>query len=166
MREDTLRDILLDVIDTMINSIIDVSGMMKKAKNKEIKDQIGKLENQLYKLEQTITKYNTRITGLYSDYKDEVITLAEYKDMKEYFSVKKVEHENQRDSIKRNIKAFETGEIDYSEGIKNCFSFKGIKDINRHVLATFVDEIYIDSEKNITINFKFKDELKQYVNSN
>jgi len=166
MREDTLRDILLDVIDTMINSIIDVSGMMEKSKKKKINDQIGKLENQLYKLEQTITKYNTRITGLYSDYKDDIITLAEYKDMKEYFTVEKEEYENQHDNIKRNISVLETGEADYSEGIKNCLSFKGIKDINRHVLATLVDEIYIDSEKNITINFKFKDELKQYITLN
>ena len=166
VREDTLRDILLDVIDTMINGIIDVSEMLEKAKMKEINNHVGKLKNQLYKLKQTIAKYSTRITGLYSDYKDDVISLTEYKDMKEYFSEKKTEYECQYDSIKKKIVALESGEIDYSECIKNCLNFKGIKDINRHVLVTLVDDIFIDNEKNVTINFKFKDELKQYINSN
>ncbi len=40
--------------------------------------------------------------------------------------------------------------------------FKDITDINRKVLSKLVDEIYVDGDKNISVNFKFRDEIGQY----
>ena len=40
--------------------------------------------------------------------------------------------------------------------------FKDITDINRSVLSQLVDEIYVDGDKNISVNFKFRDEIRQY----
>jgi hypothetical protein len=35
-------------------------------------------------------------------------------------------------------------------------------DIDRKVLSQLVDAIYVDGEKNISVNFKFRDEIRQY----
>ena len=94
--EDVLKDILLDVIDTMVSNVMDVSETIQKAQRNKLKKQIGILETQLYTTTQSIQKLSKRITGLYSDYKDEIISLAEYKNMKEKFTGDKDRLESQQ----------------------------------------------------------------------
>ena len=48
------------------------------------------------------------------------------------------------------------------EAVRQYMRFRDITDINRNVLSQLVDEIYVDSERNITVNFKFKDEIRKY----
>ena len=56
IREDVLNDILLDVLDTMIKSIVNVSEAMKKAENTKLSKQIALLENDKYKVREKIKK--------------------------------------------------------------------------------------------------------------
>ena len=160
--EDVLKDILLDVIDTMVSNVMDVSETIRKAQRIKLKKQIGILETQLYTTTQSIQKLSKRITGLYADYKDEIISLAEYKDMKEKFTDDKGRLENQQDSIRDQMLMLETTGNAPCEAVQHYMRFRDITDINRNVLSQLVNEIYVDSERNITVNFIFKDEIKKY----
>ena len=162
INEDVLKDILLDVIDTMVSNVIDVSEAINKAESGKIRKQIGILENRIFTIEQSIKKLSNRISGLYSDYKDEIITLSEYKDMKEKFTSEKEKLESENYNIRDNIKALESNGSTTCTAVEHYLRFRDITDINRHVLSQLVDEIYIDSERNITVNFKFKDEIQKY----
>ncbi len=48
IREDVLKEILLDVIDTLVSSMMNVAETISKAERGKLKKQIGILENQLY----------------------------------------------------------------------------------------------------------------------
>ena len=157
-----LKEIILDVIDTIVSNVMDISETIKKAEHSKLKKQIGILENQLYTNTQAIQKLSKRISGLYSDYKDEIISLTEYKEMKKKFTDDKERLEAQQDSIRKQIHMLETTGDVPCEAVQHYMRFKDISDINRNVLFQLVDEIYVDSERNITVNFKFKDEIKKY----
>ena len=70
--------------------------------------------------------------------------------------------QKEQHSIKGKIKMLESDCETQSEAIQHYMNFRDITDITRNVLSMLVDEILIDSEKNITVNFKFRDEIKQY----
>ncbi len=57
---------------------------------------------------QSIQKLNERISGLYGDYKDEIISLSEYKDMKARFTDDKARIETQQASIREQVRSPET----------------------------------------------------------
>ena len=160
--EDVLKDILLDVIDTMVSNVMDVSETIRKAQRNKLKKQSGILENQLYTTTQSVQKLGERITGLYADYKEEIISLAEYKEMKKKFTDDKDVFESQQDSIRDQMRMLETTGNAPCEAVQHYMGFRDITDINRNVLSQLVDEIYVDSERNITVNFKFKDEIRKY----
>ena len=55
-REDVLKDIITDVINTMVSNVIEVSSVIQRAENSKIKKQIAILENQLFTTKQSINK--------------------------------------------------------------------------------------------------------------
>ncbi len=162
IREDVLKEILLDVIDTLVSSMMNVAETISKAERGKLKKQIGILENQLYVNTQSIQKLNERISGLYGDYKDEIISLSEYKDMKARFTDDKARIETQQASIREQIRSLETTGDAPCEAVRHYMRFSDIADIDRSVLSQLVEEIYVDGDKNISVNFKFRDEIRQY----
>lgn len=161
-REDVLKEIIIDVINTMVSNVIDVSKVIQRAENSKVKKQIAILENQLFSAKQSINKLTERVTGLYADYKDGILNLSEYKDMKRKFSENKNELQEQTHIIQENIIMLETECNSPNKAVKQYMEFKDIADIDRNTLSKLVNDIYIDNEKNVTVNFKFRDEIKQY----
>ena len=164
VREDTILEILSDVISMTIDNVVDASKIIKKADKAKLSKQIGIHKNRLYSVNQTIEKLKNRIAGLYSDYKDEILTLEEYHDMKERFSKDKDELVNEVQRIETQICELESSGDTFIEPVQKYIQFKDYFSLDRNVLSTLVDGIIIDKEKNITVNFKFKDEIKDYCN--
>jgi DNA invertase Pin-like site-specific DNA recombinase len=162
IREDVLKEILLDVIDTLVSNVMNVAETISKAESGKLKKQIGILENQIYVNTQSIQKLSERISGLYGDYKDEIISLNEYKDMKARFADDKACLETQQASIREQIRSLETTGDVPCEAVRHYMRFRDIADIDRSVLTQLVEEIYVDGDKNISVNFKFRDEIRQY----
>ena len=133
----------------MVSNVIDVSSTIQRAENCKLKKQIAILENQLYTAMQSINKLTERITGLYTDYKDGIIILSEYKDMKRKFSENKNELQEQTQTIQENILMLETECNSPNDAVREYMEFKDIADIDRNTLTKLVNEIYIDNEKNV-----------------
>lgn len=70
IREDVLNDIMIDILDIMIKSIVKVSKAMKKAENTKLNKQIALLENDKYKVSEEIKKTSKLLEGLYADYRE------------------------------------------------------------------------------------------------
>ncbi len=84
--------------------------------------------------------------------------------MKERFSKDKIDLENETQRIKRQIGKLEKSGNTYIEPIQKYMQFKHYFTLDRNVLSTLVDSIIVDKNRNITVNFKFKDEIKEYCN--
>jgi len=162
IREDVLNDILFDVLDTMIKSIVNVSEAMKKAENTKLNKQIALLENDKYKAREEIKKITKLLEGLYTDYKEEIIYLSEYKDMKISFERRRDNLTSKADMISQQISHLESDGNMQSEDIEKYLSYEGIVQIDRKILIDLVDEIIVDKERNLTINLNAQDELKKY----
>ena len=67
-----------------------------------------------------------------------------------------------KDNIRNQIRILKTNGDVSCEAVQYYIRFRDITDINRNVLSQLVDEIFVDSENNITVNFKFRNEIKKY----
>ena len=162
IREDVLNDILFDVLETMIKSVVNVSEAMRKAENTKLNKEIALLENDKYKVSEEIKKTSKLLEGLYSDYKEEIISLSEYKDMKVSFEIRYDNLVLRTDLISKQISQLESDGNMHSENIEKYLSYESIVEIDRKILIDLIDEIIVDKDRNITINLNAQDELKKY----
>lgn len=82
--------------------------------------------------------------------------------MKYKFTKDKIELEDEVQRIENQINNLENFDGTYIEEVQKYMQFKDVVTINKNVLSSLVDEILVDREKNITVNFKFKDEIREY----
>ena len=162
IREDVINDILFDVLYTMIKSIVNVSEALKKAESTKLNKQIALLKNDKYKTSAEIKKTSKLLEGLYSDYKDEIISMSEYKDMKMSFESRRDNVISKIDVINQQIIQLESDGNIQNENIEKYLSYESIVQIDRKILIDLIDEIIIDKDRNITINLDAQDELKKY----
>ena len=97
------------------------------------------------------------------DYCDRIISRNEYEAYKLEFTEKKEAVEKQLKEI--NGDKFERADkerrqLEYVNKIKE---YNNIKELDRKILEELVEKIYIDAEKNITIQFKYEDIFREYM---
>lgn len=97
------------------------------------------------------------------DYCDRIISRNEYEAYKLEFTEKKEAIEKQLKEI--NGDKFERADkerrqLEYVNKIKE---YNNIKELDRKILEELVEKIYIDAEKNITIQFKYEDIFREYM---
>ncbi len=94
-----------------------------------------------------------------NDYKEDIISQSEFEEYnKDYLyqlnnlRIEKEELENERMSKKN---------VDWIQKVKKL---EKIDNVKRNILDEFVEKIYITEDKNIKIEFKFKEEFENILN--
>lgn len=94
-----------------------------------------------------------------NDYKEDIISQSEFEEYnKDYLyqlnnlRIEKEELENERISKKN---------VDWIQKVKKL---EKIDNVKRNILDEFVEKIYIAEDKNIKIEFKFKEEFENILN--
>ncbi len=164
IREDVIIDVLLKTINTIIQSIIDVEQTILNNRKNEISKMVAKSRHQIDTIRTEIEKIEKIKAGLYSDYKMDVISLDDYKEMKKRFEDKLVLLNQQTGNINDKIKTISCDTGLNSDAVRLFKQYKGIeklnREINREIIGALVNKIIIDHERNIEIEFKFQDEIK------
>ena len=80
----------------------------------------------------------------------------------------KQKYENDIERLKQNIEVLQTEKQKIknrlqSEWIERFRKQKGITELSRDIMLELIDCIYVKENGDITIKFKFEDELKRYL---
>ena len=136
-------------IVTQINS-----APIKKSQSYRLDDLIAAKERELTK----ITRYKQ---SLYQDWKDGEITQQEYRDMK-------ADYERQTSDISAVLTRLNTERAELANGVDNehpalvaFMKYQNIEALNREILVELVDYIKVYENGNISVKFKFADELRK-----
>ena len=157
IKVEKLEKTVLQVINLHINLLIDTDKIIKEAneikttKNDDVKKIIISKQNEISKIS------NLKQT-LYEDWKNEYITKEEYLDYKK-------KYQNDIERLEKNIKKLQTENKkcekqkanDYIEKFKKQ---KCITELSRYIMLELIDNIFVHENGDITIKFKFKNELK------
>lgn len=97
---------------------------------------------------------------MYSDYKLDVISFDEYRDMKEDFEKQYITRNQQLASLEKHISELKSSNGLDSDVIKHYKQYYGsIEKLDRKLITSLIDKIFIDSDRNLKIVFKFQDEI-------
>ena len=128
------------------------SAPIKKSQSYRLDDLIAAKERELTK----ITRYKQ---SLYQDWKDGEITQQEYRDMK-------ADYERQTSDISAVLTRLNAERAELANGVDNehpalvaFMKYQNIEALNREILVELVDYIKVYENGNISVKFKFADEL-------
>ncbi len=162
IREDVILDILLITINTIIQSMVDIEQAILNNQKNDITKMIAMLNHKSHIIKLEIEKAEKIKSGLYSDYKLDIISLNDYKGMKKRFEDKVILLNQKAIEIQEQVKDISCDSGLNSNAVKLFKQYEGIDKLDRETIGALVNKIVVDHERNITINFKFHDEIKEY----
>ncbi len=161
LKVEKLENSVLEAIKLHIELLVDTENILKQineCKTKQIANE--NIINIKQSKQKEIEKISNLKRCLYEDWKNGDITREEYLEYKK-------KYEQDMESIKEIIKNLDKQkekqeEIidDNSIWIKNFKKYKNISELDRDVIKELIDCIYVKENGDITIQFKFKNELK------
>ena len=129
---------------------------VKKCQSKRLDDLITAKERELAK----VTRYKQ---GLYQDWKDGEITREDYHNMK-------ADYERQTITLTAVLKNLTEERAELASGVDNehpalvaFMRYQNIDELTRDILVELVDYIKVYENGNISVRFKFADELRKIV---
>ena len=119
--------------------------------------------NKIKHIEEELDKIGELKRRLYEDYKDRIITLDEYNDMKPEYE--KAYHNEESELRKQNEYLDKIKEREYAGNkyIDNFKKHRNITELSREVILNLIENIIVYNDKTIKMNFKFKDEYKKMM---
>lgn len=159
------EDTVLKVIKHHIDEVLRVEEMFKLIDTiPYVSYQTERLSQEIMDKEIEIEKNIAYSLGLYGDFKSELITKAEYLELKRYYS-------NQQTFLQDAIKNLEIereecaenkrGKMEWAKKFVEC---RGFNELTRDLLLRLVREINIYSKERIEIIFNFQEEYENSVN--
>jgi hypothetical protein len=134
-----------------------------------VETQSARIEKLLAEKRKELLKTKQLSDGLYIDWKRDEIDHEDYRRMKMRFS-------EQSQAIKANIEKLEEELQKAGQGVtteekvfKEFLQYKNIQKLERNILVELVDIIYIHENKEVTVKFRYEDELariSEYVEIN
>ena len=166
-----LEEQLIEKIDEDVNTYIKKLDVKKLNSEiaKNVKESTNKIDNIINQLEVDKKKLTKRLTILYEDRCNEVISADMYKELSQEYDEKlseinrKVELQKMERYRVKNTKDITP---DYTKQIKELLNLKKSK---KDLYDLLIDRIVIDQERNITIKYKFNvipDKEFKYENRN
>lgn len=162
INEEILVDVLLEMINIQIARAVNFDKLIKQMKRDDlVLKEIAFFKMKYKQVEARQDDIFKLLNGLYKDYKDGIISKDEYRAFKEDYehSLKVIPEE--LSAINDKVSELKSKKCDENEFVRNFKKYKQITKLNRMLIISLVENISVDNYKEITINFKFKDEYKK-----
>lgn len=108
-------------------------------------------------------KLDKRMENLYLDYNRRMLTEQEYLNLRKKFCAEKERLEQRYLEMDRDLGNERSRRLEQNEGVELFREHRTITELNRQLLEELVERIYVDEEKNLTIQFKYNDLFKAYI---
>ncbi len=151
------EDKILSDLKNICKQYLKKDKLIDIAKNSNKKEKrISYLENELIKVKNTINSYKRNLDEVYIDKLNKTITLEQFQRVNETI-IKNIEKEKEYlNSLELEYNCLILNQPvneDYDSIISDFLSFKKP---SRQLIASLIDKIEIDKDKNVYINFKIK----------
>lgn len=159
----SLEKTVLELLKVQIKNIVNLKEIveyigMQSFEEKERK----KLEEREHKVLHDIEHYSKLKGMLYSDWKDGILSEADYKEILSIYTMKKENLKKVLSEIKRE-KASLLKENNKFTWMNYFIQHRDIKELNREVAVSLIREIKIYAKKEIEIVFDFEDVYKNII---
>jgi|BioPla2DNA2_1021312.scaffolds.fasta_scaffold22787_2 site-specific DNA recombinase len=164
IRLDLLEKAVLAAIQAQITLIDSLSEIVDEINRAPVIDtQSKRIEKMLKEKQQDLEKLRRLSDSLYIDWKSGDINHEDYRRMKARFEEQISQTENTLLNLDEEQRRMGQG-VDTDNSVFTDFlKHKNVTQLDRSLLVELVDTIYVHEEKEITIQFRFQDELKNIL---
>ncbi len=164
IKVENLEKAVLRAINFHINLLIDAEEIVKEINESNFQNTKNEnIENMVITKQNEISKISNYKRTLYEDWKNGDITKEEYLEYKQKYEddIERLKQNIER--LKNEKQKYETQNQLHNKWIEKFKEQKAITELSRNIMMELIDCIYVKENGDITIKFKFKDELKSCV---
>ena len=162
IKHNRLEAAVLFAVQQQIHLAVSYSEMIARINTAPVKkSQSIRLEELIAAKERELAKISRYKQSLYQDWKDGEITQQDYRDMK-------ADYERQAASLSDILARLTAERAELANGVNNehpaliaFMKYQNIETLNREILIELVDHIKVYENGNISVKFKFADELRR-----
>lgn len=162
--EGKLYKVILEALQSQINAVVEMSEIlngisllpMQNTRINRLKDEIAAKTKELEKIEQ-------RKKRLYDDYADGVINKDDFCMVNEVYTAELNKCREIAEMHRKTLRTAETNSNE-SEWISAFTAQQNIQELDRRLIVTLIDKIYIYEDERIEIVFKYKDKYLEALN--
>lgn len=164
VNESQLTNAILFVLRKQVDTISSseyIFNLIDKLPPKE--EQVQRLDKHLSTKRDELTKYQKLRISLYEDYKQNILSKAEYFEMKANFDLLSKETEKSIVNIENDLENLTKDRTGCSELSEEYLKNKNIPMLTRTALALLVEKIVVLNNNTIKIYLKYKDEFEDAI---
>ncbi len=162
IREDELVNLVLSAVQAQITLLDSIAGIADEVnQSPEADAQSQRIEKLLAETHRELEKTQNLYDGLYADWRTEHITQAAYQRMKAKCEVKEAQLCEAVEQLKKEQHNLTKNITSQSAAFTTFLKYKNVQQLDRALLTELVDTIHIYEGKEITVCFRFEDELRR-----
>lgn len=170
IRSDFLEKAVLKSIKLQIDLVIELEKVIEKINKSEKRITANAtLQRTIFTKENELEKYKKLKKSVYEDWKMSEITKDEYIEYKNDYEKSIVAIENNLVFLREEMDKYQKQINSNNSWIQDLKKKSNITELNRDIITELIDCIYVHEGGDITIKFKFADELErvlQYIKEN
>ena len=159
--ESDLQVMIKKVIQTHIDTLMDMEKTLKFIDALELEaGEILRFDEDIENKYKELERYSKLEASLHKDRLDGVITSQEYDEFKNIYSQRCRDVEEAIKSMKQEVEKITLRDKENREWIRRFAEYRNIEELNRLVLVTLVDRIFIYENKRVEIIFRYQNEYE------
>lgn len=158
--EKELDDIILNLINKHIELVCEVKNKIDDTisySSLEYNTELKKIR--LGEIEKELGKYQMLLNELINDYKCDYISQDDYDEYKQKYLYEINKLNMEKENLK--INKINSYNLDWLEHFKKI---EKINKLDRNIIDSFIENIYVDDNKGIEILFRYKEQYKEAIN--
>lgn len=165
IRADLLEKAVLATVQAQINLVDSLVDLVDEINESPVVDtQSKRTEKVLNDKRRALEKARSVSDSLYVDWKSGEITREDYRRMKAKFDEQLKQLTSAVINLEEEQRRMSTGVNPGNVIITEFRKYRNVQQLDRNILIELVDAIYVHENKEITIQFRFTDELERYLN--
>ncbi len=164
IRDNIVEEAVLQSVKLHIKSLLNVEKVLENIKNVSYtENKIKQINTNIDNNKNSIIKLQERKFKVYEDYKDGLINKNEYQKFTDIILQKITTLETSNKTLNNTLKNLFDENSDEQQFIKHFTKYKDIDKLDREIVVSLIDKIYVYEDLKISIKFRFEEEYKELI---
>ena len=161
IRDSVLEEIVLESLRKQIHEVISLSELLEMAESVQVqKAGAVKLQERLDRKQAEAGRYQRLLLSLYESLMDGMISQEEYREMKKSYAALRAEAEEQAGNIQEEMGRVMEETVNGCGWMEQFKKYRNITGLDRVVVVTLIDRIFIYRGKHVEIAYNWQDEFR------
>lgn len=160
--QDKLDTAVLHALQSQIAAVVEMDELMEQVTRSDyLAIRLRRIDLQIEQKEREFKQYQEYRSRLYEAMRDHLISQEEYQAMRAEYSCKIDNAVRIRDDLANQRSVLEDESSPNRAWMDQFLRHRNISKLSREIVATLINKVYINREREVRIDFNFRDEMQE-----